>query len=96
MPRSTGLPKTGGRTLGTPNKKTQVLIERLEALDCDPIEGLVRIAQDEKISTELRVRCYAELAQYVYPKRKAVDVQANQPTEQTQIKVVFCESPHKS
>src|SRR5438128_8870645 len=31
--------------------------------DCDPIEGMVRIAQDEKHSPELRGRMYSELAQ---------------------------------
>jgi hypothetical protein len=31
--------KTGGSTSGTPNHKTQAVIDRLEALGCDPIEG---------------------------------------------------------
>lgn len=29
---------------------------------------------DEATEPELQVRCYAELAQYLYPKRKAVEV----------------------
>lgn len=43
-------------------------------LGCDPIEGLAKIALDPTTETSLRVRCFAELAQYVYPKRKAVDL----------------------
>ncbi len=31
--------KTGRSTSGTPNHKTQAVIDRLEALGCDPIEG---------------------------------------------------------
>ncbi len=36
--------KTGGRTSGTPNRKTQAVIDHLEALGCDPIEGMAKIA----------------------------------------------------
>jgi hypothetical protein len=45
----------------------------LYRLGCNPIEGMARIALDEKNAPELRGRMYAELAQYVYPKRKAVE-----------------------
>jgi hypothetical protein len=74
MARPKGLPKTGGRRRGTPNKTSQALIDKLEALGCDPIEGLAKIALDPTITAELKVRCFLELAQYIYPKRKAVDV----------------------
>jgi len=46
-------------------------------MGCDPIEGLARIALDPEIRPELRVRCFAELAQYVYPKRKAVEADSH-------------------
>ena len=65
--------KTGGRVVGTPNRKTKEIAELLESLGCDPIAGMARIAMEEKNSPELRGRMYAELAQYVYPKRKAVE-----------------------
>ena len=65
--------KTGGRVAGTPNKRTQDVIERLEALGCDPIEGMARIAMNEANPPELRGRMFAELAGYVAPKRKAVE-----------------------
>ena len=74
MGRHKGGPKTGGRVKGTPNRKTQVLVEKLERLGCDPIEGMARIAEAPETVPELKVRCYAELAQYVYPKRKAVEM----------------------
>jgi hypothetical protein len=66
--------KTGGRVAGTPNRKTQEVGELLESLGCNPIEGMARIAMNEAHSPELRGRMYAELAQYIAPKRKAVEV----------------------
>jgi hypothetical protein len=59
---------------GTLNKKSDELLRKLEKLGCDPIEGLAMIALAPDTKLDLKVRCYAELAQYVYPKRKAVDL----------------------
>lgn len=69
--------KTGGRTKGTPNKDTSDLVERLRVLDCDPLEGMVQIATNEAYAPELRGRMYAELAQYLYPKRRATEVKVD-------------------
>lgn len=66
--------KTGGRKMGTPNKSTSELELRLAAIGCDPIDGMCRLAMDSSCSPELRARMYAELAQYLYPKRRAVEV----------------------
>jgi hypothetical protein len=65
--------KTGGRTKGSPNKKTIEAAEKLDALRCDPLEGMAQIAMDLTSSPELRGRMFAELAGYLYPKRKAVE-----------------------
>lgn len=69
--------RRGGRTKGTPNKLTMDVAERLAAAGCDPILGMVQIAQDEKAPLELRARMYSELAQYTAPKRKAVDMSSS-------------------
>ena len=66
--------KTGGRKVGTPNKASQQIVEKLEALGCDPIEGMAHIAMDTFNPLEIRARMYAELAQYVAPKRKSVEI----------------------
>jgi hypothetical protein len=71
--------KTGGRVAGTPNRKTREVTELLESLGCDPIEGMARIAMNEAHSPELRGRMFAELAQYVAPKRKAVEHSVDDP-----------------
>lgn len=65
--------KTGGRKAGTPNRRTVEVQQKLEALGCDPIEGMARMALDQKNPPELRARMYAELAHYVAPKRKALE-----------------------
>ena len=66
--------KTGGRKAGTPNKQTAEITAKLEALGCDPLEGMARLAMDQANPPELRGRMFAELAQYVAPKRRAVEV----------------------
>ncbi len=71
--RPKGQPKTGGRQPGTPNRQTVEVIERLIELKCDPIEGMAKLALDEANTPELRGRMYGELANYVYPKRKAME-----------------------
>lgn len=66
--------KTGGRVAGTPNRRTLELQERLEALGVDPLEGLAEIAKDVTAPIEIRARVQMELLQYLFPKRKALEV----------------------
>jgi len=89
--RPVGLPKTGGRRKGTPNRATSILQDKLTDLGCDPAEELVRIAQHPKTPTESKIHIYSTLLPYVYPKRKlledsqeeraTVNVQAMSPEE---------------
>jgi hypothetical protein len=65
--------KTGGRVKGTPNKTTVAVAERLEAIGCDPLEGMAKIAMDINTPIEVRAKLYSELAQYIAPKRKAIE-----------------------
>jgi hypothetical protein len=63
-----------GRPKGSKNKQTLAVTDRLEALGCDPIEGMAQIAMDERAELSIRAQMYKELAQYVAPKRKAVEM----------------------
>ena len=99
--RKTGTPKTGGRKKGTPNKRSNQLLDVLEAAGYDPekdnplvwmlrvytgevtmpvvcteitINGPVAVVNDVPLEPALRVRCMTEFAQYIYPKRKAIEV----------------------
>lgn len=91
--------KSGGRAKGTPNKRTQELIEIAGDLDCNPFEILCMIAMndweglgyhdgevqkeskqghtfyEERIKLEHRLAAAREAAQYLYPKRKAIEIQ---------------------
>jgi hypothetical protein len=69
--------RRGGRKRGSPNKRTLDVIDKLAALDCDPIEGMALMAMDEKNAIELRAKMFIELAQYVAAKRKAVEHSAD-------------------
>jgi hypothetical protein len=62
-----------GRPKGSQSKQTKAVAERLEALGCDPIEGMARLAMDETVESSIRAQMYKELAQYVAPKRKAIE-----------------------
>ncbi len=76
MPRGGAKPseRHGGRQKGTRNKRTLAVIDRLEVMGCDPIAGMARIAMDESADLGIRAQMYKELAQYVAPKRKAIEV----------------------
>ena len=63
-----------GRPKGSKSKQTLAVIDRLEALGCDPIEGMAQIAMDERADLSIRAQMYKELAQYIAPKRKAVEM----------------------
>ena len=68
--------KTGGRAKGTLNKANEQVQERLKELKCDPIEGMVNIANMsmESKDYELAAKMYKELAQYVAPKLRSIEV----------------------
>lgn len=70
--------RRGGRAKGTPNKRTQSVIDKLAKLDFDPLESLARLAIDAKKEGDKQMEFHAskELAQYVAPKRKAMEMTA--------------------
>jgi hypothetical protein len=71
-----GNPKTGGRTKGQKNKVSELVRDRLKELKCDPIEQLVIIARQAQENDDLHLAgaMYKELAAYVAPKLKSIDL----------------------
>lgn len=61
-----------GRVKGTPNRMTQTLQEICEKHNFHPFEALLEIAKD--VTHEHRFPALKEIAQYLYPKRKAIEV----------------------
>jgi hypothetical protein len=79
-----------GRKPGTRNKNpskvsaNQKLREVEESVghSIDPLEGMAKIANDESLDIALRLTAYKELARYVYPQRKAVDMSIDDGTSE--------------
>ena len=88
--------KTGGRLAGTPNRKTKEVAEILASLGHDPISAMVEIARNPKASLDLRGRMNAELLNYVYPRRKAIEVSSDTDNVTRRITVHYVDSPEKS
>ena len=73
--------RRGGRAKGVKNKGTIEVEAILRRVGCNPIEGMAMMArgldpetkQPAVISMEIRSKMHSELAQYVAPKRKAVE-----------------------
>jgi len=72
-----GHSKTGGRQKGTPNKKTA---EFIEALGCfNPVEELKKLFNNTDDNT-LKAKICLELMRYIYPQRKAIDLETTETT----------------
>lgn len=66
-----GLPKTGGRKKGTPNKNTLSLLQRLQELDFDLVGELIKGIQ--KQDGDRQVDSLLKLMEFIYPKRKPLE-----------------------
>ena len=85
--------RLGGRQKGTPNKRTQALLDLIDS-ECpgyDPVVAMAKIANDPSQDETLRVQCHKEVAQYIHAKRKAIEVEAdvNLDAEVTKIERVI-------
>jgi hypothetical protein len=76
--RPPGLPKTGGRRKGTPNRSTLTLREKFDAMDYDPLVELAKIAMDLKNPLDARIRCHEDATPYRHAKVKPVDMTCEQ------------------
>ena len=72
-----GFRSGAGRPKGSLGEKTKAVQAKLDQLGCDPIEALANISMDNSNTPELRFQANKELAQYVAPKRKAIEMDAN-------------------
>ena len=82
MSRPSGLPKTGGRKKGTPNKRTLALMDQLELLAFNPVDELAKIVRtQEPLDAKVRADICLELISYLFPKRKAIEAEVADPTQ---------------
>lgn len=85
--------RRGGRKKGTPNRKTKLVEEICAEMGIDPIRGLARIAKNPKNPVEIRLRAYSCIAEYMYPKRKAIE-HTGSNGEALRIELVYADDPH--
>jgi hypothetical protein len=83
--------KLGGRKAGTRNRSFSVR-ERLEQLDCDPLEECIKIAQSNESSNELKAKIWLGILDYTAPKLRAIDQTIGGPDGQPpQIEIIRVE-----
>lgn len=82
--------KTGGRRKGTPNKRTNEFAEKFDQMAekyADPVEVLFSMIADDEADNSVKRSAAAELLQYRYPKRKAIEhsgeISHKSPSEMT-------------
>jgi hypothetical protein len=68
-----GRPKKGQPT--SRQAKTRAIKEMMDKHNYSPIESMIAIAKDKKQDIVLRVSCHKELARYVAPQLKAVEIE---------------------
>jgi hypothetical protein len=75
MPRGAkiGHPKGGGRVKGTPNRKTTILLDALEAQGCHLPGQIAGLLTDPALPGALKVDLVGKLLPYLYPQRKPMD-----------------------
>jgi len=67
-----GHKRYGGRVKGIPNRKTLNLLEKCEEAGIDPFAELLKLCSHKEIF--IRMNALKEVSQYLYPKRKAMEI----------------------
>jgi hypothetical protein len=71
MSRPPGIPKTGGRQKGTPNRSTTKLRECFDNAGFDVPEKIIELLP--KLEAADQAKVLMDLMAYLYPKRKATE-----------------------
>lgn len=88
-PKGKPRPEGAGRKKGTPNKASLPILELCEKHNCNPAEALIKCMEDP----EYRFLAAKELMQYIYPKKRALEVDANVNMELAQKAQEYSELP---
>ena len=77
--RPKGLPKTGGRKKGVQNQMQRELSELLHESfpGYDPVHAMAAIANDERNDLTIRLQASKEVARYVRPALRSLEVKGN-------------------
>lgn len=62
------------------------VLNKLEEQGCDPISEMAKMSVDPNIDIDVRVKLLRDLAQYVHPKRRSVEI-SNKDGEALVVKI---------
>lgn len=80
MAFQTNHPKVGGRKKGTPNLETKTLSEILDKNNFEPVNLI--LSNLPFVTPEKQIDVCLQLMSYLYPKRKALEIEAVQSNSQ--------------
>ena len=81
MPFQQGNTYGKGRVTGSKNRASAAMRGLMDEHypDWDPVLAMAEIAQDGEVDLPLRFQCMKELAGYLYPKQRAIAIEADAP-----------------
>lgn len=85
-----------GRQKGTPNKRTQTLMGQLASLEFDVVKELVENLRQPEMDVNERARVIVKMWDFIYPKRKAIDLGNDDSTKETLTDVLKALAENKS
>ena len=74
--RKKGTPKTGGRKVGTLNKKTAELIKAIEESGLTPLQYLTSEYRNEDNPPSVRIQAAIAAASYVHQKLSSIELES--------------------
>jgi hypothetical protein len=73
MPRPRGLPKSGGRKAGSPNKATTERVKEIVASGLTPLDYMISVMRNAELPLERRIDAAKSAAPYVHPRLAAIE-----------------------
>jgi hypothetical protein len=87
MQKLAGTRKTGGRKKGTPNRRTNQLVDQLAKLNLDIPAEIAKVLPD--LEPEARAKVLMDLMSFLFPKRKAIELSSQEALQDRCIKIEF-------
>jgi len=79
--RPKGIPKSGGRKPGTPNKTNAARVAAIEASGLTPLDYMLEVLRDPDAAKERRAWAAVSAAPYVHPRLTSIGGTPDQPVE---------------
>lgn len=80
MSKPSGLPKTGGRLKGTPNKGSLSLDYLVENFEFNPLKELISILPT--LEPDQRASILLRMLDFIYPKKKAIEISPSELSDE--------------